>query len=88
MSKYPKSEYGNTQDMSMRKQNEAKYLQSEYSHTQNMSMAGKLIRVQAEQIREDPCVNRRHCAWIEDAKKYIAEKYGIRGDADGQKDSN
>lgn len=33
---------------------EAKYLQSEYNYTQNMSMAGKLIRVQAEQIREDP----------------------------------
>lgn len=51
MSKYPKSEYGNTQNMSKRQQNEAKYLQSEYSHTQNMSMAGKLIRAQSEQIR-------------------------------------
>lgn len=51
MSKYPKSEYGNTQKVSTRKQNEAKYLQSEYSHTQNMSMAGKLIRAQSEQIR-------------------------------------
>lgn len=58
------------------------YSDNEYSHTQNTSMAGKLIRAQAEQIREDPCVNRRHCAWIEDAKMYIAEKYGIRGDAD------
>lgn len=36
----------------------------------------RAIRAQAEQIREDPCVNRRHCAWIEDAKKYIAEKCG------------
>ena len=51
MSKYPKSEYSNTRDMSTRQQNEAKYLQSEYSHTQNMSMAGKLIRAQSEQIR-------------------------------------
>lgn len=51
MSKYPKSEYGNTRDMSMRQQNEAKYLQSEYSNTQNMSMAGKLIRAKSEQIR-------------------------------------
>ena len=39
MSKYPESEYDNTQNMSTRQQNEAKYLQSEYSHTQNMSMA-------------------------------------------------
>ena len=54
MSKYQESEYDNTQNMSTRQQNEAKYLQSEYSHTQNMSMAGKLIRVQAEQIRETP----------------------------------
>lgn len=44
MSKYPKSEYGNTRNMSTRQQNEAKYLQSEYSHTQNTSIAGKLIR--------------------------------------------
>lgn len=72
MSKYPESEYGNTRNMSMRQQNEAKYLQSEYSHTQNMSTAGKLIRNQAEQIREDPA-------------EYVARKYGIRGDADGQK---
>lgn len=71
MSKYPKSEYGNTQKVSTRKQNEAKYLQSEYSHTQNTSMAGKLIRVQSEQIRETPA-------------EYVARKHGIRGDADGQ----
>lgn len=69
MSKYPKSECGNTQNMSIRQQNEAKYLQSEYSNTQNMSMAGKLIRVQAEQIRETPA-------------EYVARKFGIRGDAD------
>lgn len=69
MSKYPKSEYSNTRDTSMRQQNEAKYLQSEYSNTQNMSMAGKLIRVQAEQIRETPA-------------EYVARKFGIRGDAD------
>lgn len=41
-------------------------------HTHNTSMAGKLIRAQAEQIREDPA-------------EYVARKYGIRGDADGQK---
>lgn len=51
MSKYLKSEYGNTRNMSTRQQNEAKYLQSDYSYTQNMSMAGKLIRAQGEQIR-------------------------------------
>ena len=74
MSKYPKNEYSNTQNMSTRQQNEEKYLQSEYSHTQNMSMAGKLIRAQSEQIRENPA-------------EYVARKYGIRGDADEQKDS-
>ena len=74
MSKYPKSEYSNTQNMSTRQPNEAKYLQNEYSNTHNTSMAGKLIRAQAEQIREDPA-------------KYVARKYGIRGDADGQEDS-
>ena len=50
----------------------ARYSDNEYSNTQNTSMAGKLIRVQAEQIREDPA-------------EYVARKYGIRGDADGQK---
>lgn len=69
MSKYPESEYSNTQNMSTRQQNEAKYLQSEYSHTQNTSMAGKLIRAQAEQIRETPA-------------EYIARKFNTRGDAD------
>lgn len=43
-----------------------------------------LIRRQGEQIGDVPCVNRKHTAWIEDAEKYIAEKYNIRGDADGQ----
>lgn len=71
MSKYPKSEYGNTRNMSMRQQNEAKCLQSEYSNTQNMSMAGKLIRAQSEQIRETPA-------------EYVARKFNIRGDADEQ----
>ena len=47
----------------------SKYSDNEYSHTQNMSMAGKLIRVQAEQIRETPA-------------EYVARKFGIRGDAD------
>ena len=47
------------------------YADSECNHTQNTSTAGKLIRVQAEQIRENPA-------------QYVARKYGIRGDADGQ----
>ena len=47
-----------------------RYPENEYSHTHNTSMAGKLIRVQAEQIREDPA-------------EYVARKYRIRGDADG-----
>ena len=46
--------------------NLSKYPKSEYSNTQNMSMAGKLIRVQAEQIRETPA-------------EYVARKFGIRG---------
>lgn len=70
--------------MSARQQNEANYPKREYSHTQNTSITGKLIRVQAEQIREDPCVNRKHSAWIEDADQIVARKFGIRGDADGQ----
>lgn len=83
MSKYPESEYSNTQNMSTRQQNEAKYLQSEYSHTHNTSMAGKLIRAQAEQIiRETPGANCRHSAWIEDVNRIAKRKYGIRGDAD------
>lgn len=69
MSKYPKSEYGNTRNMSTRQQNEAKYPEYEYGNTQNMSMAGKLIRAQSEQIRETPA-------------EYVARKFGIRGDAD------
>ena len=73
MSKYPKSEYSNTRDMSTRQQNEAKYLKSEYSYTQNMSMAGKLIRVQAEQIRRMT------------VDEYIREKTG--SGADGQEDT-
>ena len=51
------------------------YSDNEYSHTHNTSMAGKLIRVQAEQIREDPA-------------EYVARKYGIRGDADDSQGSN
>lgn len=54
MSKYPKSEYGNTRNMSTRQQNEANYPKYEYGNTQNTSMACKLIRAQAEQIRETP----------------------------------
>ena len=45
------------------------YSNSEYGNTHNTSMAGKLIRAQAEQIREDPA-------------EYVARKYRIRGDAD------
>ena len=72
MSKYPESEYDNTRNVSMRQQNEAKYLQSEYSHTHNTSMAGKLIRVQAEQIREDPA-------------EYVARKCGKEGKDNGRR---
>lgn len=49
----------------------SQYPETEYSHTHNTSMAGRLIRAQGEQIRETPA-------------EYLAEKYGIRGDADGQ----
>ena len=42
----------------------------------------RAIRAQAEQIRETPGANCRHSAWIEDARKYTARKFGIRGDAD------
>lgn len=70
MSKYPKSEYGNAQNMSIKQQNEAEYPKYEYSDTYNASMAGKLIRAQGEQTRETPA-------------EYVARKYGIRGDADG-----
>ena len=62
----------------------SKYSDNEYSHTHNTSMACKLIRAQAEQIRETPGANCRYSAWIEGARKYVARKYGIRGDADGQ----
>ena len=47
------------------------YSDCEYSNTHNTSMVGKLIRAQSEQIRENPA-------------EYVARKYGIRGDADGQ----
>lgn len=50
----------------------SQYPENEYSDTQNTSMAGKLIRVQSEQIRETPA-------------EYVARKFDIRGDADGQK---
>ena len=42
------------------------YADSECNHTQNTSTAGKLIRVQAEQIRENPA-------------QYVARKYRITG---------
>lgn len=66
--KYPESEY-NTQNMSTGQQNVAKYPKSECG-TQNMSMAGKLIRMQGEQIR--------HMT----VEEYLIEK--MRSDADGQ----
>ena len=47
----------------------SRYPENEYNNTQNTSMAGKLIRAQAEQIRENPA-------------EYVARKYGIRGDVD------
>ena len=50
-----------------------KYSDNEYSHTRNTSMAGKLIRVQADQIRRMT------------ADEYIREKTG--SGADGQEDT-
>lgn len=44
-------EYMNTHIMNIKQRNKAKYPEYEYSHTHNTSIAGKLIRVQAEQIR-------------------------------------
>lgn len=49
----------------------ARYSDNKYSHTHNTSIAGKLIRAQAERIREDPA-------------EYVARKFNIRGDADEQ----
>lgn len=72
--RYSISEYIYTRIVSIKQQNEAKYPINEYNDTRNTSTAGKPIRNQAEQIREDPA-------------EYVARKYGIRGDADGQKDS-
>lgn len=71
--RHPDTGYHDTQNTSTEQQNVAEYPESEYG-TQNMSMAGKLIRAQGEQIRETPA-------------EYVARKYRIRGDADGQKDS-
>ena len=49
-----------------------KYSNNEYTNTQNTSTAAKrMIRAQAEQIRENPA-------------EYVARKCRIRGDADGQ----
>ena len=48
-----------------------KYSNNEYTNTQNTSAAAKrMIRAQAEQIRENPA-------------EYVARKCRIRGDADG-----
>lgn len=49
-------------------QNVAPYIKSEYST--HKPSAHELIRAQGEQIRETPA-------------EYVARKYGIRGDADG-----
>lgn len=51
----------------------SKYSDIEYSYTQNTSIAGKLIRVQAEQIRRMT------------VDEYIREKTG--SGADGQEDT-
>lgn len=47
------------------------YQKDEYINTQKMSTAAALIRAQGEQLRETPA-------------QYVARKYGIRSDADGQ----
>ena len=75
MNRYPEYKYSNTQNTSIKQQNEAEYTESEYDNTRKMSMASKLIQVQGEQIREDPA-------------EYVARKYGIRGDADDSQGSN
>lgn len=53
-------------------QNVAPYIKSEYETFRPSAAA--LIRAQGEQIRETPA-------------EYVARKYGIGSDADGQKDS-
>ena len=50
-------------------QNVAPYIKSEYGT--HKPSANELIRAQGEQIRETPA-------------EYVARKYGMRGDADGQ----
>ncbi len=50
----------------------SQYIENEHRSTQNTSATDKLIHVQGERIREDPV-------------EYIARKFNIRGDADGQK---
>lgn len=54
MNRYPEYKYSNTQNTSIKQQNEAEYAESEYDNTQKISMASKLIQVQGEQIREIP----------------------------------
>lgn len=66
---YPKDEYDDTQNTSTEQQNEAQYIKSEYGT--HKPSAAALIRAQGEQIRETPA-------------EYVARKYGMRGDADGQ----
>ncbi|HIZ80615.1 MAG TPA: hypothetical protein H9722_00795 [Candidatus Mediterraneibacter pullistercoris] len=50
----------------------SQYIENEHRSTQNTSTTDELIHVQGERIREDPV-------------EYIARKFNIRGDADGQK---
>lgn len=52
-------------------QHPAGYSDSECGVTHNMSKVGEMIRNQSEQIRETPA-------------EYVARKFNIRGDADGQ----
>ena len=49
----------------------SQYIENEHRSTQNTSTTDELILVQGERIRES-------------LVEYIARKYGIRGDADGQ----
>ena len=51
---YSLFEYIRTHNTSIKQRNETRYPEYEYRNTQNTSMTGKLIRAQAEQIRETP----------------------------------
>ena len=49
-----------------------RYSDNEYSHTHNTSMAGKLIRAQAEQIRDTP-------------EEYVKRKCSRKGKDNGRR---